>query len=66
MMKARHKYNHAFTVAFSIETDCTCEGDDYPTDDVFAEAIRIRIVDLIANKEMQEAIGAPFDSYEND
>ena len=56
------KYNHAFDIAFSVISD-TPNGEDI-TAEQFAAAIRKRVDELLACGEMLEAIGAPFDTYE--
>jgi hypothetical protein len=58
------KYNHAFTVGFSIESDN--DGDDITIDELW-QGLEARLSDLRANrKEIGEACGVPFDTYEND
>ncbi len=58
------KYNHAFTIAFELETNN--KGENVTKDELLA-ALRKRIVDLENNgDEIIEACGAPFDTYEND
>lgn len=65
------KYNHAFTIAFSIDTDAPCEDSenipgDYPTEDELLRALLKRVENLKDNPmEIYEAIGAPYDTYEN-
>lgn len=62
------KYNHAFTLAFSIETKKSCKSDsddDYPSEYELHLAIQKRLNDLKNNPgELLEALGAPFDSFE--
>jgi hypothetical protein len=58
------RYNHAFDIAFSIESD-------HPTgEDVTAEQVRDALIKRVqtayASGELLEAIGAPFDTYEVD
>lgn len=56
------KYNHAYTVAFSIDTDLEA---DAPTDNTeVVPALLRRIADLVENDEMDEHLGMPFDTYE--
>jgi len=57
------RYNHAFTLAFSLETDN--EGDKV-TEEELLQAIKKRIRDLEkVEGEIIEACGLPFDTYEN-
>ena len=56
------KYNHAYTVAFSLESDHP-EGEDV-TADMIRVALLRRIADLDEHGELVEAVGGPFDSYE--
>lgn len=58
-------YNHAFTLAFSVSGSNDPEGLDI-TAEQFYTAIIKRAKSLLANDEMLEAIGAPFDSYAED
>lgn len=58
------RYNHAFSVAFSLESK------DKAGEDVTAQMLRTallrRIDDLDIGDEWVEATGAPFDTYEVD
>ena len=57
-------YNHAFTIAFSLDTDH--EGDKVPAHEILF-ALQQRVRDLANNPdEILEAVGLPYDSYEND
>jgi hypothetical protein len=57
-------YNHAFTIAFSVDTDY--EGDQVPAHELI-EALERRLHDLKQNPdEIIEAVGLPYDSYDND
>ncbi len=58
------KYNHAYTLAFSVNTDRHKECPVDPAE--IMEAIALRIVEITTNKEWDEAIGLPYDSYENE
>ena len=55
-------YDHAFSVAFSV---CSADpdGEDLTAED-FTQALLHRILDLNANDEWDEAVGAPFDTFE--
>lgn len=57
------KYNHAFTIAFSIDHDHP-EGEGISPLE-FTQALLRRIHDLNENDEWDEAVGAPYDTYEN-
>lgn len=57
-------YNHAFSIAFSLNTDY--EGDKVPAHELIA-ALEDRLKDLKLNPdEILEAVGLPYDTYEND
>ena len=57
-------YNHAFDIAFALETTASCEGDDYPTKNEVLDALEKRLEDLRRpGNEWEEAIGAPFDTF---
>ncbi len=58
------KYNHAFAVAFSIESDDP-QGENISADQ-FHQALSKRSADITRNDEWAEAVGAPYDTYEND
>ena len=57
------RYDHAFTIAFSLESS-------HPSgDDVTAAQLRAAILTrlaALADDELHEAVGAPYDSYERD
>ena len=58
------KYNHAFDIAFSVISKNE-NGDDITAEE-FAAAIRQRVDDLLSSGELLEAVGAPWDTYEQD
>jgi hypothetical protein len=58
------RYNHAFDVAFSLVSNDP-EGLDV-TPAMLRAALLRRIADLDANDQWEEAVGAPFDTYEED
>jgi hypothetical protein len=62
------KYNHAFSLGFSIDTDCSCKDfDNYPTPAAMIAALRHRIDDLNKHHEgVHEAVGEPIDTYLNE
>jgi hypothetical protein len=56
-------YNHAYSIAFSVSNSTHPEGEDL-TQEQLVSAILKRVADLIDNNEMREAVGLPFDTYE--
>lgn len=58
------KYNHAYSLGFSVNTDRAADELVDPVE--IMEAIALRIVDVTTNKGWDEAIGLPFDSFENE
>jgi hypothetical protein len=56
------RFNHAFELAFSLETDREDASDVTP--EMLREALLERIRTLDANNELAEACGAPWDTYE--
>lgn len=56
-------YNHAFTIAFEVSGSSHPDGEDV-TPEQMAAALRKRVDELLANDEMMEAMGAPFDTFE--
>ncbi len=58
----RPKYNHVFTIAFSVES-CDHDGEGISNDD-FHQALVKRSQDLTRNDEWDEAVGPPTDTYE--
>ena len=63
------KYNHAFTIAFTVNSDARCDRDNdkyFPTREEMFAGIKKRIADLENSSfEIFEATGYPFDTYEN-
>ena len=58
------KYNHAYTIAFSIDTD---NPPDKVTAKELLNGLYERLVDLQkCDDEIIEAVGMPFDTYENE
>ena len=57
------KYNHAFDIAFSIETDNN--GENVTAKELKAGLAK-RLADLLASDDVEiiEACGLPFDTYE--
>jgi hypothetical protein len=61
------RYSHVFSIAFSLETTKACKADDeddWPTQQELLEAIQARTANLVANNEVVEAVGAPYDTEE--
>jgi hypothetical protein len=58
-------YNHAFTVAFALDTDY--EGDKVPAEELL-KALEERVIELKSSHpdEIISAVGLPYDTYEND
>ncbi len=56
------KFNHAFTIAFSIVSDADDGSDISP--EIFEKVIIERAKSLYREEQLIEAIGAPFDTYE--
>lgn len=56
-------YNHAFTVAFQVAGSLDKGGDDV-TAEQMRDALRNRVNALMAAGEMLEAVGAPFDTFQ--
>ena len=60
------KYNHSFTIAFSVVTTASCDtltDTDYPSEEEIFTAMERRIADLRNSPgEVFEAIGAPYDT----
>jgi hypothetical protein len=59
------KYNHAFTIAFSVESDNDCEN---VTAKELKEGLSTKVKELFSSDDMEilEACGLPYDTYEND
>ena len=55
-------YNHAFDIAFSIECRTDPSGESI-TAQQFRDAIHKRL-DSLNDEEILEAVGLPFDTYE--
>jgi hypothetical protein len=56
------KYNHAFDIAFSVVSEHPT-GEDVTAEQV-REALIKRVIQAYDSGELLEAIGAPFDTYE--
>lgn len=57
------KYNHAFTIAFSVNSNF--DGRSVPKEELI-EALERRVRDLKSSGEIEEACGIAYDTYEND
>lgn len=62
MKMSKKKYDHAFTIAFSLKSDNEAEE---VTEEELLDALRKRVYDIEKNKEVFEAVGLPFDTFEN-
>lgn len=60
-------YNHAFTLAFEVSGSTDPEGEDVTVED-FRKAIMRRMANLDSAGEFEwkEAIGAPYDTYDEE
>ncbi len=56
------KYNHVFTLAFSVESSKEDARDVFGVH--FNNAVLKRIIDLNENAEWNEAVGPPSDTFE--
>ena len=61
-MSKKKRFNHAFTVAFSLNSDN--EGHKVRTEEI-RTALQKRILELDAEGQWQEAVGMPYDTYCN-
>ena len=57
------RYNHAFTLGFSVVTNLP-DGSDLTADD--ARQAIIKAVALMNDTELLENLGAPFDTYQEE
>ena len=64
-LEAQKKYNHAFTIGFSIESDN--EGGEVTASELL-EGLRKRYESMMSDgdQDIVECCGMPFDSYENE
>lgn len=58
----KKKFNHAFQIAFSVDTD---NPADNVTKEELLKALKNKVDEIEATGEILEAVGAPYDSYEN-
>ena len=56
------KYNHVFTLAFSVESNDKEGRDIFGVH--FNNAVLRRVIDLNENAEWDEAVGPPSDTFE--
>lgn len=56
-------YDHAFTIAFSVQGSTHPEGEDL-TRDQYRAALMKRINELYREDAFGEAVGLPFDTFE--
>lgn len=57
------RYNHAFDIAFEVVTDH--EADEVTPEEI-VNALMRRIISIQETGEVLEAVGLPFDSYEEE
>ena len=58
------KFNHAYALAFSVNTDRDAQADVDPNE--IRAALLDRINSLDMHNEWNEALGLPYDTYENE
>ena len=58
----KKKFNHAFELAFSLDTD---NPGDEVTKEELLKALKRRVQELETTGEIIEAVGLPYDTYEN-
>jgi hypothetical protein len=58
------KYNHAYSLGFAVNTDR--DAQQAVNKEEIINALLERIVNLNEHDEWDEALGAPFDTYENE
>lgn len=59
----KKKYNHAFTIAFALDSD---NDGEHVTEQELLIALKEKVRELEVTGEIIEACGLPFDTYEND
>lgn len=57
------KYNHAYSLCFSLVNE---NPDGEATQEELIQALKKRIQDLEANDKVCEAVGSPYDSFEEE
>lgn len=65
MTNTAKTYSHAYTIAFELSGSTCEEGSDVTPEQLIA-ALRARINDIEKKNEVEEAIGAPFDTHEEE
>lgn len=55
------RFNHAFDIAFEVESDHSAKGDDVVPAAELRKGLQQRL-DSMSDREIVEACGAPFDS----
>lgn len=58
-------FNHAYTIAFAVSGSKTEDGSDL-TAEQFKPALLARIESICRNDNWKEALGAPYDTYEEE
>lgn len=60
------RYNHAFSISFTVDTDSSCEDvDNYPSEEELLEALLLRITQLRKSGDLIEAVDSPYDTIDN-
>jgi hypothetical protein len=62
-------YDHAFTIAFTVQTEARCEGDDWPTVAEMKAGLLRRVGEILEDpQETHEALYGelPYDTFETD
>jgi hypothetical protein len=62
MTQAARTYNHAYTIAFSV-SGSRCEDGEDVTAQQMADALKLRVDDLIAKGHLLHAVGSAYDSF---
>ena len=66
IMDETPRFDHVFSLGFSVRTDAPCEtGDDYPTPTEIRTAIQGRL-DNLSDDEIVEAVGVAGDTIDNE
>ncbi len=55
------RFNHAFTIAFSVETEN--EGDKVTKEELM-KGLRLKMEEIVKEDNMTECCGLPYDTYE--
>jgi hypothetical protein len=61
-MSTATRYNHAFSLGFSLETECSAEGDTFPTNAEMRAALLARVKEIEDGDHWEETCEL-FDTY---